>query len=110
MRKPLLATKSVTLVHYIRRGTGSTSYTTVLSGVSCREVAAAGTGAQSGAGSGFAPKSNSEICIFPGHSTAAPQSTAEPSLDAASTSTLPPSRPQTKPQGPVTGRWPRRTR
>ena len=110
MRKPLLATKSVTLVHYIRRGTGSTSYTTVLSGVSCREVAAAGTGAQSGAGSGFAPKSNSEICIFPGHSTAAPQSTAEPSLDAASTLTLPPSRPQTKPQGPVTGRWPRRTR
>ena len=78
MRKPLLATKSVTLVHCIRRGTGSTSYTTVLSGVSCREVAAAGAGAQSGAGSGFAPKSSSEICIFPGHSTAAPQSTAEP--------------------------------
>ena len=71
MRKPLLATKSVTLVHCIRRGTGSTSYTTVLSGVSCREVAAAGTGAQSGAGSGFAPKSSSEICIFPGHSAAA---------------------------------------
>lgn len=112
MRKPLLATKSVTLVHCIRQGTGSTSYTTVLSGVSCREVAAAGTGAQSGAGSGFAPKSSSEICIFPGHSTAAPQSTAEPPLDAASTffSTLPPSRPQTKPQGPVTGRWPRRIR
>lgn len=43
MRKPLLATKSVTLVHCIRQGTGSTSYTTVLSGVSCREVAAAGT-------------------------------------------------------------------
>ena len=85
MRKPLLATKSVTLEHCIRQGTGSTSYTTVLSGVSCREVAAAGTGAQSGAGSGFAPKSSSEICIFPGHSTAAPQSTAEPSLDAAST-------------------------
>ena len=75
MRKPLLATKSVTLVHCIRRGTGSTSYTT----------AAAGTGAQSGAGSGFAPKSSSEICIFPGHSTAAPQSTAESPLDAAST-------------------------
>ena len=99
MRKPLLATKSVTLVHCIRQGTGSTSYTTVLSGVSCCEVAAAGTGAQSGAGSGFAPKSSSEICIFPGHSTAAPQSTAEPSLDAASTFL-----------GPVTGRWPRRTR
>lgn len=66
MRKPLLATKSVTLVHCIRQGTGSTSYTTVLSGVSCREVAAAGTGAQSGAGSGFAPKSSSEICIFSG--------------------------------------------
>ena len=89
MHKPLLAIKSVTLVHYIRRGTGSTSYTTVLSGVSCREVAAAGTGAQSGAGSGFAPKSSSEICIFPGHSTAAPQSTAEPSLDAASTFSRP---------------------
>lgn len=86
MRKPLLATKSVTLVHCIRRGTGSTSYTTVLSGVSCREVAAAGAGAQSGAGSGFAPKSSSEICIFPGHSTAAPQSTAEPPSDAASLS------------------------
>lgn len=81
MRKPLLATKSVTLVHCIRQGTGSTSYTTVLSGVSCREVAAAGTVA----GSGFAPKSSSEICIFPGHSTAAPQSTAESLLDAAST-------------------------
>lgn len=81
MRKPLLATKSVTLVHCIRRGTGSTSYTTVLSGVSCREVAAAGTGA----GSGFASKSSSEICIFPGHTTAAPQSAAEPPSDAAST-------------------------
>lgn len=81
MRKPLLATKSVTLVHCIRRGTGSTSYTTVLSGVSCREVAPAGTGA----GSGFAPKSSSEICIFPGHTTAAPQSAAEPPSDAAST-------------------------
>lgn len=89
MRKPLLATKSVTLVHCIRRGTGSTSYTTVLSGVSCREVAAAGAGAQSGAGSGFAPKSSSEICIFPGHSTAAPQSTAEPPSDAASTFSRP---------------------
>ena len=89
MRKPLLATKSVTLVHCIRQGTGSTSYTTVLSGVSCREVAAAGTGAQSGAGSGFAPKSSSEICIFPGHSTAAPQSTAEPSLAAEDKVTLP---------------------
>ena len=69
MRKPLLATKSVTLVHCIRQGTGSTSYTTVLSG----------------AGSGFAPKSSSEICIFPGHSTAAPQSTAESPLNVAST-------------------------
>ena len=35
MRKPLLATKSVTLVHCIRQGTGSTSYTTVLSGGRC---------------------------------------------------------------------------
>ncbi len=85
MRKPLLATKSVTLVHCIRQGTGGTSYTTVLSGVSCREVAAAGTGAQSGAGSGFAPKSSSEICIFVGHSTAAPQSGAVAAMDAAST-------------------------
>lgn len=85
MRKPLLATKSVTLVHCIRQGTGSTSYTTVLSGVSCREVAAAGTGAQSGAGPGFAPKSSSEICVFVGHSTAAPQSGTAASMDAAST-------------------------
>lgn len=84
MRKPLLATKSVTLVHCIRQGTGSTSYTTVLSGVSCREVAAAGTGAQSGAGPGFAPKSSSEICVFVGHSTAAPQSGTAASMDAAS--------------------------
>ena len=89
MRKPLLATKSVTLVHCIRRGTGSTSYTTVLSGVSCREVAAAGTGAQSGAGPGFAPKSSSEICVFVGHSTAAPQSGTAASMDAASTFLVP---------------------
>lgn len=111
MRKPLLATKSVTLVHCIRQGTGSTSYTTVLSGVSCREVAAAGTGAQSGAGSGFAPKSSSEICIF----RATPQQPRRARQNRRWTqqapfSTLPPSRPQTKPQGPVTGRWPRRTR
>lgn len=66
-------------------GTGSTSYATVLSGVSCREVAAAGTGAQSGAGPGFAPKSSSEICVFVGHSTAAPQSGTAASMDAAST-------------------------
>lgn len=85
MRKPLLATKSVTLEHYIRRGTGGTSYTVVLSGVSCREISGASTGAQSAAGSGFAPKSSSEICIFVGHSTAAPQSTAEPPMAAAST-------------------------
>lgn len=80
MRKPLLATKSVTLVHCIRAGTGSTSYTTVLSGVSCREV----SGAKAG-GPGFNPGSSSEICIFVGHSAAAPQSTAESMLDAAST-------------------------
>lgn len=80
MRKPLLATKSVTLVHCIRQGTGSISYTTVLSGVSCREA----SGAKAG-GPGFNPSSSSEICIFVGHSTAAPQSTAEPPLDAAST-------------------------
>lgn len=85
MRKPLLATKTVTLMHYIRAGTGSTSYTAVLSGVSCREVAAVGTGAQSVAGSGFAPKNNTVVCIFPSHTTAAPQSTTEPPLDAAST-------------------------
>lgn len=89
MRKPLLATKSVTLVHCIRQGTGSTSYITVLSGVSCREVAAAGTGAQSGAGPGFAPKSSSEICVFVGRSTAAPQSGTAASMDAASTISRP---------------------
>lgn len=81
MRKPLLATKSVTLVHCIRRGTGSTSYTVVLRGVSCREVSAAGVGS----GAGFDPKSSTVLCIFPGHTTAAPQSTAEPPADAAST-------------------------
>ena len=80
MRKPLLATKSVTLVHCIRQGTASTCYTTVLSGVSCREV----SGAKAG-GPGFNPGSSSGFSIFVGHSTAAPQSGAVTPLDAAST-------------------------
>lgn len=81
MKKPILATKTIALTHCIRTGTGSTSYTTVLSCVSCREVTAAGTGT----GFGFAPRGSSVICIFPGHSAAAPQRTAEPPADAAST-------------------------
>ena len=80
MRSPLLATKSVTLVHHIRQGTDSTSYTTVLSGVSCHEV----SGAKAG-GPGFNPNSSSGIRIFVGHSTAAPQNGAVAAMDAAST-------------------------
>lgn len=81
MRKPLLATKTVTLTHCIRAGTGGTSYTVVLRGVSCREVSAASVGS----GAGFDPHNSSVICIFPGYSTAAPQSAAGASADVAST-------------------------
>lgn len=81
MRKPLLATKAVTLTHCIRKGTGSTSYTIVLNNVSCREVA----GAAASASAGFDPRNSTVLCIFPGHTTAAPQNTAEPPADAAST-------------------------
>lgn len=41
MRKPLGADQTVTITHIIRKGTVSKSYTTVLSGVSCREVSSA---------------------------------------------------------------------
>ena len=41
MRKPLGADQTVTITHIIRKGTASESYTTVLSGVSCREVSSA---------------------------------------------------------------------
>lgn len=81
MRKPLLANASVTLTHCIRQGTSSNSYTVMLSGVSCREVACVRTGS----GNGFAPNSTTQICIFAGHTTIAPQSGTGAPVDAAST-------------------------
>lgn len=81
MRKPLLANASVTLTHCIRQGTSSNSYTVMLSGVSCREVSCVRTGS----GNGFAPNSTTQICIFAGHTTIAPQSGTGASVDAAST-------------------------
>lgn len=81
MRKPLLANASVTLTHCIRQGTGGNSYTVTLSGVSCREV----SGARTGSGNGFDPNNTSQICIFAGHTTVAPQSGTGASADAAST-------------------------
>ena len=81
MRKPLLANASVTLTHCIRQGTGSKSYTVTLSGVSCREL----SGVRTGSGNGFAPNSTTQICIFAGHTTVAPQSGTGASVDAAST-------------------------
>ena len=81
MRKPLLANASVTLTHCIRQGTSSNSYTVMLSGVSCREVSCVRTGS----GNGFAPNSTTQICIFAGHTTIAPQSGTGALVDAAST-------------------------
>lgn len=81
MRKPLLANASIALTHSIRQGTGSNSYTVVLSGVSCREV----SGVHTSSGNGFDPSNTTQICIFAGHTTAAPQSGAGASVDAAST-------------------------
>lgn len=83
MRKPLLANASVTLTHCIRQGTSSNSYTVMLSGVSCREVSCVRTGS----GNGFAPNSTTQICIFAGHTTIAPQSGTGAPVDAASTFT-----------------------
>lgn len=81
MRKPLLANASVTLTHCIRQGTSSNSYTVILSGVSCREVSCVRTGS----GNGFAPNNTTQICIFAGHTTIAPQSGTGAPVDAAST-------------------------
>ena len=81
MRKPSLANASVTLTHCIRQGTSSNSYTVMLSGVSCREV----SGVHTSSGKGFAPNSTTQICIFAGHTTIAPQSGAGAPVDAAST-------------------------
>lgn len=81
MRKPLLANASVTLTHCIRQGTSSNSYAVMLSGVSCREVSCVRTGS----GNGFAPNSTTQICIFAGHTTIAPQSGTGAPVDAAST-------------------------
>lgn len=73
MRIPLLAGKTIVLEHRIRSGTGSSSYTTIVSGVSCWEV----SGAASGSGSGFDPSNSTGVCIFVGYSKAAPQGGAE---------------------------------
>lgn len=107
MRKPLLANASVTITHCIRQGTSSNSYTVMLSGVSCREVSCVRTGS----GNGFAPNSTTQICIFAGHTTIAPQSGTGAPVDAASTfSPRWHSKPQrTRSASPV-GRWHQRTR
>ena len=81
MRKPLLANASVTLTHCIRQGTSSNSYTVMLSGVSCREV----SGVHTSSSKGFDPSNTTQICIFTGHTTVAPQSRAGAPTDAAST-------------------------
>ena len=85
MRTPLLANKIVGLTHCIRRGTGSTSYTVVLTNVSCREVSGIATSAATSNATGFAPRNSTVICIFPGCSTAAPQSGTVAPADAGST-------------------------
>ena len=111
MRKPLLATKSVTLVHCIRRGTGSTSYTTVLSGVSCREVAQpvpAHSPVQAPALPRKAAPRSAFFRAIPQQPRRAQQN--RPQTRQAPFSTQQRSRPQTSPQGPVTGRLPRRIR
>lgn len=80
MRKPLLATKRVTFQHTIRKGTVSTSYTTVLTNVSCHETYGAQVESP-----GFVPSHNTEICIFPQHSQIGPCEGAEAAMDADST-------------------------
>lgn len=67
--KPLHADKTLRLTHCIRHGTTTAQYQTTLSGVSCREIHSASTGARSGAGLGFADQSRTGICIFAEHST-----------------------------------------
>lgn len=80
MRKPLGADQTVTITHIIRKGTVSKSYTTVLSGVSCREVSSAHVETP-----GFARQEQTSFCIFPGHTTAAPEGAAESPNPAGST-------------------------
>ena len=80
MRKPLLATKRVTFQHTIRKGTVSTSYTTVLTNVSCHETSGAQVESP-----GFAPSHNTEICIFPQHSQRATGEDTEAATPAGST-------------------------
>lgn len=74
--RPLHADKTLRLTHCIRHGTATAQYSTTLSGVSCREVRTAVTGARSGSGLGFADQSSTSICIFVGHSKAATDSSA----------------------------------
>ena len=80
MRKPLGADQTVTITHIIRKGTVSESYTTVLSGVSCREVSSAHVETL-----GFARQGQTSFCIFPGHTTAAPEGAAESPSPAGGT-------------------------
>lgn len=99
MRKPLGADQTVTITHIIRKGTASESYTTVLSGVSCREVSSAHVETP-----GFARQEQTSFCIFPGHTTAAPSGAAESPNPAGSTSSPPRhSRPQRPRSGAVCG-------
>lgn len=84
MIKQFLANASIALTHSIRQGTGSNSYTVVLSGVSCREVSGVRAGARTSSGKSFDPGDTTRICIFPGHTTAAPQNGTGLPLDAAS--------------------------
>ena len=80
MRKPLGADQTVTITHIIRKGTASESYTTVLSGVSCREVSSAHVETP-----GFARQEQTSFCIFPSHTTAVHSGAAESPKPADST-------------------------
>jgi len=99
MRKPLGADQTVTIPPIIRKGTVSKSYTTVLSGVSCREVSSAHVETP-----GFARKEQTSFCIFPGHTKAAPSGAAESPNPAGSTFLNPEAfRPQRPRSGAVSG-------
>lgn len=82
MRTPLQADKTVSLTHTLRRGTATSSYTVVLSRVSCHEsdsVLPSSPGfAHSGGRSGA-----TGICIFAGWSKAAPAEAPGRAADAA---------------------------
>lgn len=99
MRKPLGADQTVTITHIIRKGTVSKSYTTVLSGVSCREVSSAHVETP-----GFARQEQTSFCIFPGHTTAAPPGLLRAPIRLAARSSPPRhSRPQRPRSGTVGG-------